>query len=816
MKHCAAAMILGVTFAMTAHAQQPLLPAVEVQETVYTYEPADNGAGPMWCYGSTCIARIGDDVFVSGLETLKDQKPLNNTRWMLFRRGERGWELMQADPTGRTREGCPIGAFPDGRLFISANPTLTEPGAYNGPAQPQVLQFSAASPMDPPQVLLPAWEGSPGFTEHSYRGFAADGPARELLLLNILLHEAQHWSFRDREGNWSRCGRLVFPMGVDYEVPEPIRLCYPVVALKNRAAHVMAISDIIEPVKAWREYKLELNNGRTWDYDFRRLFYVWTPDIASEPFSEWIEIASREKTAGHITNLDISVDQSGRAHLLWLDQSVWNPKVRDKFFPEVPITYSLETCVVDRGQVVQRTTIAEGGEGKSSVIPGYARFQKTPDGRLFVFYYCSGADETGKGIAENRVVELLPDGTVGTPVRVPLQAPFTSFMTATERGGSPPSDVLEVLGQASGMPGLTYARINLLSKVRADFTWMARQSEAGAVLELDAKPSVAAAGEIAECTWDIGGQRATGQQVQHALAKSGPVTVTLTVRDADGNEASAKRTVQMPPTPGDFGLAKWGLVLRTECEGFVDQGGGDIQVRNDKLNASGLSLSHWNTQDHWLEWELDIPQEGEYFLVARYATPENAARVLSVDGKEATMQFPSSGGYGSQGADNWAYSSLRGEGGEPVAVRLGAGRHAVRLRNPDGTGLNLDYLDWVSKTGESGHAPGYRMIDENGYRYGLPLRGTLVPGKITGELGHCYTYPLGPRYPGDGVPGGPASTLRLYEDGKELGPAHAPHVDVREKGNGHYSHWVTGLWFSTSDNSDPRTNGRKYTWEIAE
>ncbi len=49
MKHCAAAMIMGVTLAMTAHAQQPLLPAVEVQETVYTYEPADNGAGPMWC-----------------------------------------------------------------------------------------------------------------------------------------------------------------------------------------------------------------------------------------------------------------------------------------------------------------------------------------------------------------------------------------------------------------------------------------------------------------------------------------------------------------------------------------------------------------------------------------------------------------------------------------------------------------------------------------------------------------------------------------------------------------------------------------------
>jgi len=40
--------LVGTVILMPAHAQ-PLLPAVEVQETVYTYEPADNGAGPMWC-----------------------------------------------------------------------------------------------------------------------------------------------------------------------------------------------------------------------------------------------------------------------------------------------------------------------------------------------------------------------------------------------------------------------------------------------------------------------------------------------------------------------------------------------------------------------------------------------------------------------------------------------------------------------------------------------------------------------------------------------------------------------------------------------
>ncbi len=68
----------------------PLRPVVEIEEDVYSYTPADNGAGPLWCHGSTCLARIGEDVFASGLETLKDAKPLNNCRWTLLRRGANG------------------------------------------------------------------------------------------------------------------------------------------------------------------------------------------------------------------------------------------------------------------------------------------------------------------------------------------------------------------------------------------------------------------------------------------------------------------------------------------------------------------------------------------------------------------------------------------------------------------------------------------------------------------------------------------------------------------------------------------------------
>lgn len=58
------------------------------------------------------------------------------------------------------------------------------------------------------------------------------------------------------------------------------------------------------------------------------------------------------------------------------------------------------------------------------------------------------------------------------------------------------------------------------------------------------------------------------------------------------------------------------------------------------------------------------------------------------------------------------------------------------------------------------------------------------------------------------------STLRLYEDGIELKPAHSLHADIRSFGSGRFSHWDNGLYFSASDNSNPKTNGRIYTYTI--
>src|SRR5262249_9067395 len=42
------------------------------------------------------------------------------------------------------------------------------------------------------------------------------------------------------------------------------------------------------------------------------------------------------------------------------------------------------------------------------------------------------------------------------------------------------------------------------------------------------------------------------------------------------------------------------------------------------------------------------------------------------------------------------------------------------------------------------------------------------------------------------------STARLYEDEIALGPAHAAHAEIRNKGRGAFSHWKETLYFSTS------------------
>ena len=63
------------------------------------------------------------------------------------------------------------------------------------------------------------------------------------------------------------------------------------------------------------------------------------------------------------------------------------------------------------------------------------------------------------------------------------------------------------------------------------------------------------------------------------------------------------------------------------------------------------------------------------------------------------------------------------------------------------------------------------------------------------------------------------SEARLYEDDKPLGASDSNLPDIIEKGNGLYKGYINAgdttpiLMFSSSDNTDPNTNGRKYRLE---
>jgi len=437
----------------------PLRAVVQIEEDVYSYKPADNGAGPMWCHGSTCLVRIGDELFASGIETLDEAKPPNNCRWMLFQRGKEGWRRVCIDASGRTREPCPMAGFPDSRLFLSANPTVSaDANAVSGPARPELLEFAVEDAGRPVRRLLPAWAGSPEFTEHSYRSLAADGPNHELILFQNIGYTHAEWVFLDRDGQWSAQGRLEWPWGAEYAKPQPIRVCYPNVVLKGREVHFCGVSDIVEPNEQWRAFKKQLT-GNEWDYDFRRLFYTWFADITTKRFEPWVEIASREKTCGWINPGDLWLGPDGAAHILWTEQAL-DERLREKFFPDEKQSHSLNYAVVHKGKVVLRRTLLAAEEGKSNEQAGRARFHITPAKQLFVFFYAYGSDASGQPVSENRLVEILADGSAGQPVRVPLDRPFSDFFTATVRAGSPPSKTLELLGvrQGSGTT-ISFARI---------------------------------------------------------------------------------------------------------------------------------------------------------------------------------------------------------------------------------------------------------------------------------------------------------------------------------------------------------------------
>ncbi len=462
---------------------QPMQMTAEAEETVYAGRYSNNGACPLWCFNNTCVVRQDEGVFVSGYERIPATPPMNDCRWALWQRKAAGWQRWQADKTGRTREPSPLACLPGGRLLLSANPTLMPPGAAGGgPARPELLVFDAASPAGPPRTLLPKWQESPAFTEHSYRTLAADGATGDAILFQNVGCSRADWALWRAGGTWSG-GRLAWPPYAPTDMApfgaSHTRVNYPVVSLANRAVHFCgaAAYDNWDRVKTPADLGLgSAPNapgasgmaGRQRGNRFRRLLYAWTPAIGEKPFCDWLEIDNTFADGGWLFATDMHVDANGLVHQLWF-RSPMLPSVRDRFYPDIKRVYRIEYATLRDGKVLSRRTLVTAGEGADPAIPADLdqvgrpylldngetilgdpipthRFHVTPDGRLFLVYYVSD----GKALSENRILEITPDGVPAAPQTIPLAHPLTQFFTATPRAGCAPSWTLDLLGHRRG------------------------------------------------------------------------------------------------------------------------------------------------------------------------------------------------------------------------------------------------------------------------------------------------------------------------------------------------------------------------------
>jgi Right handed beta helix region/PKD domain len=95
-----------------------------------------------------------------------------------------------------------------------------------------------------------------------------------------------------------------------------------------------------------------------------------------------------------------------------------------------------------------------------------------------------------------------------------------------------------------------------------------------------------------------------------------------------------------------------------------------------------------------------------------------------------------------------------------------------------------------------------------------PVSNSINVSQSSSDGGYGYYVAQNFGTPGDNATNATQSLLKIYENGIALNPAHSPHADIRSIGRGRFSHWGNELYFSASDNSNPKTNGRSYTYTI--
>ena len=97
------------------------------------------------------------------------------------------------------------------------------------------------------------------------------------------------------------------------------------------------------------------------------------------------------------------------------------------------------------------------------MVIAFGRFHISSYGALWVI--AAGNYTDGAGSTLGSYIGRIPSaGSKPIFVRIGLKHPFRTFFTNTPRGGSEPSDVIDLFGIAEDSPNLRYAKIRLISQ----------------------------------------------------------------------------------------------------------------------------------------------------------------------------------------------------------------------------------------------------------------------------------------------------------------------------------------------------------------
>lgn len=424
------------------------------EEKVCDYRHTQNGADPMWCFGSTAVMRLCGEVFCTVPQAGFGVLPLSDRHIELYRRRSGGsFELVWRDRRF-TREPAPLLRRDDRTLYMTANPVVRDfaegEGEHYCESEPLLYAFDTTAGTFAPEISHIEWDRSDyRFIDHSYRGCAIDGETGSLFLTQQYITDgngAHCFAARDAHGRWAAGGKLDFP----------VRACYHNLALRGGTAHVLAISDIHEPVSAWADYKLE-KTGNRWDYDFRTLYYKTADNLLTGGFSDTVTVDSREDTCGLIRNHDLHTDAGGVCHIIYSARRIWHDFMRDRFFPEVRFDVSLEYRAVRSGRVVASRTLdreTEGPDGRNVSAAYCAAFHELPDGSTVILANKNGSNGSGTLSEGWHLLDL-----DGGDRRLPMALPPLLFHTARPRCGCAPSQTIDVFLRTDDE--IRYAEIDL-------------------------------------------------------------------------------------------------------------------------------------------------------------------------------------------------------------------------------------------------------------------------------------------------------------------------------------------------------------------